>query len=414
MLVTLCCFVLPAERTAAQDGGGDEVEREVVDMTPDDKAGVSGRHLIAPLTALFQGGLKHQYAPREIDVDTTPSGGFVDLFYIRRNFQKRFEQAEAPVTVLLPARINAGPRDSLLIRAFNEGYRQKSVTIPMSSRQTSVVINLDPLPNTLKALSHRYFAGRSTLDFLTTELPNFRVQESAKGFQLILSETALSSEAGSSLNGMRSPMLGGAVTQQLGEDLVIMVEFSPRAAEEGVQLRSRQQRQAARDLHAFSLDIVPTAGTGTAVTSAQAALQRIGPGEVSGCASRFDTSLREQLDPGSLARALTPRGDFTDPYLRAAMRRLGELSPDGSVDFGGGVRYTPSVSFELEVALSEAGNARGYLVLLWRFVAGLEAPEYRRDTFRSLVAPELDSMSFDVMMDRAEEQERSCGVALAK
>ena len=71
-----------------------------------------------------------------------------------------------------------------------------------------------------------------------------------------------------------------------------------------------------------------------------------------------------------------------------------------------------SVAFELEVALSEAGNARGYLALLRRFVAGLEAESYRRDTFRSLVAPELDPMSFGVIMDKAEAQERACLASL--
>ena len=36
-----------------------------------------------------------------------------------------------------------------------------------------------------------------------------------------------------------------------------------------------------------------------------------------------------------LSRALTPRGAFTDPYLRAAMRRLGEVSPGGVITLGG-------------------------------------------------------------------------------
>jgi hypothetical protein len=43
---------------------------------------------------------------------------------------------------------------------------------------------------------------------------------------------------------------------------------------------------------------------------------------VSGCAARFDESLRESLEPAALARALAPRGSFTDPYLRTAMKRF--------------------------------------------------------------------------------------------
>jgi hypothetical protein len=126
----------------------------------------------------------------------------------------------------------------------------------------------------------------------------------------------------------------------------------------------------------------------------------------------FDQELRSQLELGDLSRALTPRGAFTDPYLRAAMRRLGEISPnDGIVEFAYGVAYRPTVPIELEAALSQAAEARGFLALLRKFVAELEAPEHRRETFRSLIAPELDPISFGVVMDKAEQAEEACKTA---
>jgi hypothetical protein len=379
-------------------------------MAPDQAVGWSLRNVAAPVGAIFQGGLGYWYAERSIEIDTTPSGGYVDLFYIRRNFQKRFEQAQTPVTILLPPRIKAGPRDALMVRAFQEGYRQQSVTIPVKSRQTQLVINLEPLPNTLKAVSHRYFGGRSTLVFLTTESPTFRVQEKPDGFGLILSETAKTSEAAASIEGVTSPMIASARTQQLGEDLVINAKF---ADGKKFELRSRLSHDVARGLYAFSLDLRPAAGLKDSVEAAHDALGRLRTEHVSRCNLTFDRTLHSLLEVGALARALTPRGAFTDPYVRAAMRRLGEVSPDeGLVKFARGTAYRPSVPIELEVALSQAAEAIGFLALLRQFVIELEGEHHRRETFRSLVAPELDPMSFDVIMDKAESSERECAATL--
>ena len=95
------------------------------------------------------------------------------------------------------------------------------------------------------------------------------------------------------------------------------------------------------------------------------------------------------------------------------MRRLGEVSPhDGAVHFAAGTAYRPEVPIELEAALSQAAEASGFLALLRQFVVELETSQHRRETFRSLVAPELDPMSFDVIMDKAEASERDCAATL--
>ncbi|MBW2272778.1 MAG: hypothetical protein JRG96_05875 [Deltaproteobacteria bacterium] len=390
------------------DAAAEDEEREVIDMQPEGKKSFGKRNLAAPIGSLFR-GTDYWYKERRVDVDTTPSGGFVDLFYVRSNFQKRFEQGQAPLTVILPPRIDTKERDSLRIRAFREGYRQKSVSLPVSSKATEVVIDLDPLPNMLEALSHRYFAGRSALTFLTKESLTFRVQEAAAGITVILTETAISAEAGAALDGVASPLIAEASAVQVGEDQVVNIDFSDGAADGHSQIRSREGFDAARDLHAFTLDIVPAAGSGEAVAQAKAAIARLERSDVTGCALVFDSSLRKQLDRGALSRALTPGGSFTDPYLRAAMRRLGELVPgDGAVELDGGERFRPAVPIELELLLSRAGEARGYLVLLWQLVVQLESEAYRQETFRSLVAPELDPKSFGVIFGKAEAGEKSC------
>src|SRR5215468_59067 len=88
-----------------------------VELAPADRPSWSLTNVFAPITGLFLGGPSYWYAPRRIAIETVPSGALLDLFYVRRNFQKGFEQAQSPVTVVLPSRIEAGPRDTLVVRA---------------------------------------------------------------------------------------------------------------------------------------------------------------------------------------------------------------------------------------------------------------------------------------------------------
>ena len=151
---------------------------------------------------------------------------------------------------------------------------------------------------------------------------------------------------------------------------------------------------------------------GTAVANALAALASISSEDVTGCALAFDSEMRGQLDSGGLNRALAPQGAFTDRYIRAAMRRLGEVSPDGVVHFTDGSKYSPGIPIELEVSLNQAAQAEGFLALLRKFVYDLEAEDYRLETYRSLIAPELDSATFDVVVAKADAASGSCLAAL--
>lgn len=381
---------------------------EVVDLSPDGPSSWSFRHLGAPVVSLFR-GTKYMYSPRRVEIETTPAGGYVDLFYVRSGFQKRFEQAESPVTVILPSRLNAGPRDAFTVRAFAEGYRQKSVTLKLSDRFERVALDLEPLPNRLDAVSHRYFAGRSSITFLTQVALTFRIQESDDGLAVILNETAIAPDARDSVHAIRSPLIAEAYEQQLGEDLMVKLVLAEPAAKDAVEVRSHQRYDAPRDLYEFALDFVPANSATSSVGAALAALAALRAGDVSGCAVVFDDTLRDQLDRGALARALRPRGAFTDRYLRAAMRRLGEVSVDGVVDFTDGNQLRPESPIELEMAISNAATAKGYLALLRTFVERLEPDaEHRGRALKSLIAPELPGPRFDAALQRAAESERLC------
>ncbi len=379
---------------------------QTVELVPDERAEWGLRDLFAPLSVPFVGP-SYWYGPRTVEVETTPPGASLDLFYVRANFQRRYEQATAPVTVVLPRRIEAGPRDSVTIRAFLPGYRFKDVTLRVDDRTSKVVLDLDPLPNHLRAVAHTYFAGRSTLAFLTTQPAVVRVQRRPEGFTVVLNQTGGSPELSALLDAIHSPLVARVAAQQVGEDLLVRVDLTDEARSRKLELRSRAEREPARDLSRLAIELAPPGGTAETVERVRGALGRLGPSDVSGCALAFEDALRQALDPAALARALAPRGDFVDPVMRAAMRRLGELSPDGVVPMADGARYRPADALELEAALSEAPQARGFLALLRGFARELGGSAADQE-LHGLVAPELADGAFADVLARAQAAERAC------
>ena len=413
LAVPLCALLVPlallsgALATDAQRL--EEDDYDVVELIPDEPPAWTPNNLFAPVTGFFLGGgPSYWYARRVVDIETTPPGAALDLFYVRRNFQKRYEQADAPARVILPSRIEATDRDSLTIRALLDGYRQQERQVRVRSREEHVVIDLSPLPNSLVAFSHTYFAGRGSLNFLTKEALTFRLQKSDDGFGVVLTETGHTPEAGEAMRGVRSALVDSVKGQQLGEDLVVRVELTELGQGDRFDTRSRQSVDPVRGLHLFALDLVPGDGGAADMERARSALERIDADDVSGCALEFDTALRDQLEPAELARALTPSGSYTDKFMRAAMKRLGEVSSGGVIRMLDGSEFHGAVPIELMAAATQPGQAIGYLALLRAFVAELEPEAHRRQILRGLIAPEQAPASFETALDVAEQRERAC------
>ena len=404
--IVACFVVLFALALPARAEEPDETRGEVLDMSPESRAPWGLRYLSAPLVSVVR-GKDYMYAPREVTIETTPAGAYLDIFYVRSGFQKRFEQAEAPLVVILPSRLEAGSRDSFTVRAFAEGFRQKELTFELSSKIDAITLDLQPLPNSLYGVSHRYFGGRTTISFLTKESLAFRVQEAGDGYGVILTETSISENAMAGVRDIVSPLIADSYSQQLGEDL--MVKLVVHEGGPSLEVRSRQSYDAPRELYAFTVDLVPSGSAAGRVERAIEALGLLSHSDISGCALVYDDALRAGLDPGSLARALRPDGSFTDRYLRAAMRRLGAISASGSVEFVDGTELRPETPIELEMAMGNARGAKGFLALLRGFVAKLEREEMnRREGLRSLLAPESGSAEFEERLTKAIAAERAC------
>ena len=356
---------------------------ERVELIPDDKAGWSPANLFS----FMRGGY---YSDRTLRIETSPPGAKLDLAYVRASFQKRYEQAVAPVTVVLPKRADAGKRDSITISAALDGYRRETVHVNVRGDQDEVMIDLQPLPNTLAGVAHTYFAGRESLTFLTKVPAQVRVQKGADSFTVVLTQTAREGRVGAVIDGMKSPLVARVESNQLGEDLMLQVKLNPGHDPKSLELRARESQDAARGLYRYTIDI----GGAANVDRARTALASINSSDVTGCAAGFDAALRRSLDREQLARALSPRGDFTDPYVRAALRRLGEVSSGGVIHMEDGSAFRPGVPIELAAAGSQAVSAKGFLALLRAWVRILEPPEYRTEALRSLVAPEMDRAAF--------------------
>jgi len=381
-------------------------ELETVELVPRDRASWSPAALFAPIASLFRGGPAHYFSPHEIVIRTTPPGAGLDFSYVRRSFQKAFEQGDAPCRLLLPSPSSAGEHDTVKIRAFLDGYKQKDVSVPVRSQVAELLIELEPLSNALTAATHLYFADLARLGFVTKEAVIARNQEARDGFSLILLQTAATPEALASLAQVRNPLISSLRTQQLGEDLLI--HFALTDVADSDSIRNLQHYDPVRRLHTFAVRVEPKAGAEGAVRRSIDALARIRPARVDACALRFEDELRRRLAPAALARALDVSQSPIGAHLQSAMRRLGELSPGGAVSLADGTTYRTDVPLELSAATSQAGDVVGYLALLRAFVEELEPETFRVETLRGVVAPELGPVQFAAAVEAGVVAERDC------
>jgi hypothetical protein len=396
-LLLLACIARSASAAAA----------ETIDLTPTQRSGWRIERLFAPITGLFMGGPSYWYGERTIEIDTRPPGASLDLFYVRENVQQRFERTPAPIRVRLPSRIDAGPRDSVVVRASLDGYRSQEAQIDVRSRESQLTIELAPLPNHVEAMTHTYLSTRGSLTFLTSEPARFRIHETSDGFSVVLTGTSVSQRSAEGMQKISSDNIKALRVQQLGEDVVVWVQLNDADANQ-LDLRSTQGYDAIRELHHFTVELVPPEGNAAALAKSSDALARVSRSQVFGCALEFDRSMRSQLDPEALNRALAPSSSFIDPYLRLVLVRLGEISPDGQITLVDGSKFRPSIPLDLIAARTQSAEAVGMLSLLRAFIAELEPPEYRRGALRGVIAPELDDDSFDAIAQVAEDQEQSC------
>jgi hypothetical protein len=370
-----------------------------VDMSPHEPASFGLRNVAAGATAIL-GGWNYWYKERIVEVQTVPADAQVQLFFIRMNFQKRFERVEPPVRVRLPSRIETTSKDSFALRVAAAGYSTREMSIKVNDVPDRLVVKLEPLPNALVALTDTHLAGRTTLTFRTTKEPELRVMKSrgASGFTISLSETANQLPSDSKVAGGR---IQGLEVAQVGEDLLVRVDTDGS----DVEARSRQSYDPIRKEHLFVVDLLKEGTRRPTQHQVRAELERIPLGTELRCALRFEEVLRSEIDPEVIARGLRPSGSVADLYRREAMLRLGRLDQGRVRTLEGEVLRTGS-PIELELALQSGSTVKGYIGLLGAVARTQPEPAL---AMRSLVAPEMGAAEFDPIYERAAAARRTCG-----
>jgi hypothetical protein len=394
----LACALLSVPLIAGSASVRAEGAVNQVDLIPTERAAWSPKNLGIGITSVL-GGWNYWYAEREISVETVPSNAELRLYYIRSNFQKRFEQSQSPAMVKIPPRVDMTYKDAVKFHAIADGYLAQEVSYDAQKVPDHVVLQLQVLPNSLVFLGHTELAGRTSLTLRTTEQPDVRMSKntSLKGFQIALTKTAVKLDE-------KSQKGGGHVTGldaiQLGEDAIVRVETDAG----DLEVRSRQSFDAVQQQYVYVFDIVPPGTAAPSDGQVRARLDSLSFTPDASCDDRFAAVLREKLGDAALGDAFRPSGELADLYRREAMLRLGRYH-EGTVKTDTGETLHTGSSLELALAMQSAARVKGYLALLDALARSEPQPA---DALRSLVAPERSASEFAPIYDAAEAARKDC------
>ncbi len=391
--VLLCSPLVAVSAAPPQDA-----VPKVVDLIPAERAAWTPKNVLVGISGVF-GGWSYWYAERTIEVETVPPDAVLGLYYLRQNFQKRFERTAAPATVLLPARADTTGKDAVRIHATANGYLAKDVSFDSRDVPKRVTITLSALPNSLVFLGQTSFAGRTTLTLRTTEQPEVRLSKTSRssGFTIALTRTALKLEGTVSGTGARLKSIDAT---QVGEDAVVRVETDGP----DVEVRSKQSFDPVSSQYLSVFDLVRPGTTAPSDAEIRARLESVSFAPNTACDARYAEVLRARLGEAAIADALRASGGITDLYRREAMLRLGRFR-DGAVRTEAGETLRTGSSLELALALQSAATVDGYLSLLGALARSEPQPV---DALRSLVAPQLPAAEFAPVYQAAEDARAAC------
>ena len=369
-----------------------------IDLIPTERASWSPKNLGIGLTSVL-GGWNYWYAEREVSVETVPATADLRCYYIRSNFQKRFEQSQSPALVKLPPRVDMTYKDAVKFSAIADGYLAQEVSYDAQKVPDHVVLQLQVLPNSLVFLGHTELAGRTSLILRTTQQPDVRMSKntSLKGFQIALTKTAVKLEGKPPAGGGH---VAGLAAIQLGEDAIVRVETDAG----DLEVRSRQSYDAVQQQYVYVFDIVPPGTVAPSDGQVRARFDALSFNPDASCDDRFAAVLREKLGDAQLADAFRPSGELTDMYQREAMLRLGRFH-EGTVKTDTGDTLHTGSSLELALAMQSAARVKGYLALLGAFAQSEPQPA---DALRTLIAPALSSGDFAPAYDAAQAARKDC------
>ena len=354
--------------------------------------------MLVGVSGIF-GGYTYWYADRSFEVETVPPVSELGLYYLRKNFQKRFVRASAPATVKLPPRADTTPKDAVRISVVANGYLSQDVSFDAREVPDRVTITLKALPNSLVFVGQTSFGGRTTITLRTTEQPELRLNKTARfpGFTISLSKTAMKIDGKVSGSGSR---LRSIEATQVGEDSIVRVETDAP----DVEVRSKQSFDPVSSQYVSVFDLVQPGTTAPSDAEVRARLEGVSFAPNTACDERYAAVLREHLGDAVIADAFRPSGGVADLYRREAMLRLGRFR-EGTVRTEAGETLRTGSPLELALAMQSAGTIDGYLALIGALAQSEAQPA---DAMRSLIAPQMAATEFAPVYEAAEAARAGC------
>jgi hypothetical protein len=220
---------------------------------------------------------------------------------------------------------------------------------------------------------------------------------------VVLVRTGLPADLTDQVTQLRDPMLG-IEARQLGDDLVVRLSVANTQA---LDLRHRSLTDPVRGESRTRIEIDGPQAQG------RADRLRVTVGEMTelpddDCGGRYERALREELTERELATRL---GRDDHPYratLRAALRQLAQVSPDGTLHTTTGASLSPHTPLEFELAWSQSADIEGYLTWLHELALRINPTDDGALAFRSLVAPDWSTARFDQLLASAASARGEC------
>ena len=227
----------------------------------------------------------------------------------------------------------------------------------------------------------------------------------------MLVRTGLDPALAAHVASIRDPLLALLRAQQLGEDLVVRLDWSPAVLAEPARVRHFATVDPVRGVYRTRIEIVQPALAADRAERLNAVVRSLELAELGACRDTFERAVRAGLEPGPLASALTPHTSPEGPVLRAALRQYAVASQENALRTLGGEILRVTSPLELEFALTRASEIDGYLAWLERLALNLEPGEDGTLAYRTLVAPTLAPAHFEELYRTAAAARARCLLA---
>ena len=343
--------------------------------------------------------------PRDLRIETLPSGAQLALGYLRDGAQIAHARGASPLVATLPGRALTGECDRVIVHAELPGYAPAELALDLRELEASLQVELAPLPRTLLAVSLLELGGRSRLELSSDRAIDVRLATTERGWRLGLVNLAASARFVARLEALRGAAIARTLVRVAGGDWIVELVRSP---DERRAPRLLRREESIRGAHHLALEWSQGGSAEHALDEARVALSRLAADPLGVCSQAFEDSLVSALGRDALARSVALSGAFTDPYVGVALEALAARSANGELTLRDDSRLRVDTPLARELAATRAAEVRGALVAIRALSHALAPPGGAQRTLHAWLAPELAPEEFAAILARAAAAEAHC------